>query len=322
MALATGSRSYTPPAAVCRFAERLSLLPALYAPEQSILLSTASHPVNLPYYKIAIARGMKICGIRNIEDYPVIPWGWNPALKARLSRAGKQSDTMPADSRLETWRGLAHRSTTIKILECYDDIESRGLMPEYFQDKDAASEFATCRYGQGRGIVMKLPWSSSGRGVFINPDIHTINRAMSRQGGVMIEPLWEKTFDFASEWECMAGQALFKGFSVFLNEGGSRYGGNIVASGPYLKALICAHCNERDLDSTIAVLKTSLEKVVAPHYEGPLGIDMLCDRKRDINPCVEMNLRMTMGHVALRMYELFGHPNGVPFIFHPGQENH
>lgn len=322
MALASGSRSYTPPATVYRFTERLSLLPALYAPEQSILLSTANHPDNLPYYKIAIARGMKICGIRDIEDYPVIPWGWNPALKMRLSRAGKPSDTMPPDDRLDTWRGLAHRFTTIKILECFDDIKSRGLMPEYFQDMDAAAEFVTYRYEQGRGVVMKLPWSSSGRGVFLNPDAQAIRIAMSRQGGVMIEPLWEKTLDFASEWECVAGRAIFQGFSVFLNDGGSRYRGNIVASGPYLKAHICAHCNERDIDSAISTLKTALERVVAPHYEGPLGIDMLCDRERAVNPCVEMNLRMTMGHVALRMYELFRlHDTTDPYIFCPGQEN-
>lgn len=318
MSLASGNISYTPPAAVCRFTERLSLLPALYAPEKSILLSTSSHPANLPYYKIAIARGMKICGVRNIEDYPVIPWGWNLALKARLARAGKPRDTMPTDSRLDTWRGLAHRSTTIQILGYFDDIERRGLMPQYFQDKDAAAEFATRRYGQGGGIVMKLPWSSSGRGVFFNPDTHTIRNAMSRQGGVMIEPLWEKTFDYASEWECSQGNVRFRGFSVFRNEGQGKYGGNVVASGAYLKALICRYCDEKCLDGSISTLQRALENVVAPYYEGPLGVDMLCDRNREIHPCVEMNLRMTMGHVALRMYELFGLPDEAAYRFCPG----
>lgn len=37
-------------------------------------------------------------------------------------------------------------------------------------------------------------------------------------------------------------------------------------------------------------------------YAGPLGIDMMVVRQDDtllLHPCVEMNLRATMGHVAL-----------------------
>ena len=38
---------------------------------------------------------------------------------------------------------------------------------------------------------------------------------------------------------------------------------------------------------------------MAPFYDGPLGIDMLVTSERNIHPCVEINLRDTMGRVAI-----------------------
>lgn len=45
--------------------------------------------------------------------------------------------------------------------------------------------------------------------------------------------------------------------------------------------------------------KTILQSMIAPRYSGPVGIDMLATADGHINPCVEINLRMTMGMVAL-----------------------
>ena len=36
-------------------------------------------------------------------------------------------------------------------------------------------------------------------------------------------------------------------------------------------------------------------------YEGPVGVDMMVLHDRMIHPCVEINLRRTMGHVALNI---------------------
>ena len=45
----------------------------------------------------------------------------------------------------------------------------------------------------------------------------------------------------------------------------------------------------------IELQRDAIAEVVAPGYSGPLGIDMLATGDGRINPCVEMNLRMTMG---------------------------
>ena len=48
-----------------------------------------------------------------------------------------------------------------------------------------------------------------------------------------------------------------------------------------------------------------LDALIAPHYDGPLGVDMMLYRNTDgtiaLNPCVEVNLRMTMGMITAAM---------------------
>jgi hypothetical protein len=52
----------------------------------------------------------------------------------------------------------------------------------------------------------------------------------------------------------------------------------------------------------------ALHRVIGDHYVGPLGVDMMILSKPDsqgfsVHPCVEINLRRTMGHVAIAMAE-------------------
>ena len=50
----------------------------------------------------------------------------------------------------------------------------------------------------------------------------------------------------------------------------------------------------------------AFSQVIGRHYIGPFGVDMMILSKPDnqgflIHPCVEINLRRTMGHVAIEM---------------------
>lgn len=320
MALASGRVSYTAPVAVRNFAGRLTMLPALYAPEGSVVLSRFAADLSLPYRAVAYRRDVEIVDVREIHGMRVCPWGWNPALKAELSRAGVSQSELPSDVLLDGYRRLAHRATTIRILDRFDNLKDKGLMPRFFTDTENLVGYLAEHYAQGKRVVMKMPWSSSGRGVFFDPDEFSARNAMSRQGGVMVEPMWDNVLDFASEWECIDGEVVFKGLSVFRNGLGGRYKGNLVASQSQIRDMVCAHCSEDALDRNIRMLHDALTAIVAPLYRGPFGVDMLCDSAGFVNPCVEINLRMTMGHVALRLYEIFGLPGGAPYHFYPGVE--
>lgn len=324
MALAAGSASYTPPAAVQRFAARLSLLPALYAPEGSAVLLPSADPgcaiSSLPYYNICRQRGIPILPLCRLEPAEVHPWGWNKALRTQLAAAGMPPSSLPGDSRLEIIRNLAHRRTTCLIFRSFADERLLAMKPVCFDNAHSAGQYVKALNDNGYEAVAKMPWSSSGRGVFFNPDARTLGRLMSRQGGVMIEPRWRKALDFASEWRCSGGEVAFQGYSLFENSANGNYSGNLVAGQQHLRSRILGYCNEDALRRATEDVCRALRLCVAPSYEGPLGVDMLCDTEGRINPCVEINLRMTMGHVALHLYRLFGLPGGVPYHFYPGKD--
>ncbi len=49
-------------------------------------------------------------------------------------------------------------------------------------------------------------------------------------------------------------------------------------------------------------LEKALEKLLIGKYIGPVGVDMMVARQK-IHPCVEVNLRNTMGRCALFIYK-------------------
>ena len=65
-----------------------------------------------------------------------------------------------------------------------------------------------------------------------------------------------------------------------------------------------------ELDVVIGQVLLAIDELIAPHYDGPVGIDMMFywdeNGKIALNPCVEVNLRMTMGMVTAAMGSLHG----------------
>ena len=55
-------------------------------------------------------------------------------------------------------------------------------------------------------------------------------------------------------------------------------------------------------DCLLEKINAAIEQLIAHSYSGPLGIDMLVTESGAINPCVEINLRRTMGMEQLPMF--------------------
>ena len=64
------------------------------------------------------------------------------------------------------------------------------------------------------------------------------------------------------------------------------------------------------LDAVVDHVLAALDVIIAPHYKGPLGVDMMIYRDGNkglaVNPCVEVNLRMTMGMVVAALGQNHG----------------
>lgn len=156
--------------------------------------------------------------------------------------------------------------------------------------------------------IFKSPWSSSGRGVFVGhwDDARTQARVqgfLSSQGGFVADEFYEdKVLDFAMEFFINDEHTVeFLGYSVFHAEESGTYGYNYVESPKELLRRI--DVDEALLQRLVDYHKEHLAEIA---YHGPVGIDMLKTADGRIHPCLEINLRMNMGILALLLFERYG----------------
>jgi hypothetical protein len=165
-------------------------------------------------------------------------------------------------------------------------------------------------------FFMKAPWSSSGRGVVDSSSIpfeqlkRQAEGIIRRQGSVMIEPKLNKIIDFASLYEATKDKGIRHiGYSLFFNtHGATAYGGNVVASDIEILRLIANHVDTQivtDTAQTVASVLTDMNLHLC--YTGYFGVDMMIYKPDNglpplIAPTIEINLRMTMGVVAHKLY--------------------
>ena len=173
----------------------------------------------------------------------------------------------------------------------------------------------------GRRYVVKAPWSSSGRGVrLLEPSFDARSAGMGRNvhvdshqenwiknvirapGCVMLEPYWAgKVMDFGMEFEADSTGIRYQGLSIFKAKNGA-YLGNLLDTEENKRQLLAAHVDMKLLDSLTKAILRELAGLIVGNYTGPFGIDMMLLEDGRINPLVELNLRRTMGHVAIQLY--------------------
>ena len=241
-------------------------------------------------------------------------WGWNLAVREQLKRAGVSPGVLPTDDELEQWRTFSHRAfaahyltTFFEELKDFQDLENLYVGSTMC----FTTSLAALPVGTDETIIVKMPFSSSGRGNVVGKLIDSsfreqVTKLMTKHGGVLVDRFYKKVLDFALEYEVRVdGTVIFLGYSVFEASTKGSYGGNVVDSQPNLKERI----NELlpfDVASIVEIHRSLLQQHFAGRYRGYVGIDMMVvddGAKRKVHPCVEMNLRMNMGIAAMRLYE-------------------
>ena len=160
------------------------------------------------------------------------------------------------------------------------------------------------------GCYLKMPWSGSGKGIYyvidVTADNHVprwIEGALKRQGSLLGEVGLDRVQDFAIECECREGKTVLTGYSVFDSDFHSQFGTGRVAPMEELHQYLLQQYP--NIDNVATVVLKALDNIIAPYYDGPVGIDMMLYKKENgetaLNPCVEVNLRMTMGMVTAAM---------------------
>jgi len=323
LALASNLRQFTAPHAGRQLRSDLAFIPALWAEEGDLVLvddiDNAYDKVRHLGFKLAdkVEFITKI-QLQHLLDTQFLdsvhPWGWDFSLKGELERLGVAEIMLPTDGILNKMRELSSREWTAKHLQ-------RGVeyVTELAHVKDLIRSWGN--------VVIKAPWSSSGRGVkYVSAEdfrtgggYPTFERWMGniifRQGGVTAEPYYNKVKDFGMEFEMRDGKMVYRGLSLF-DTIKNAYSGNVLASEEDKIEMLASFIDRLQLENIRQRIIDVLEPVLKDIYSGPLGVDMMiCSRDENsqfseatkmgygVVDCIELNLRRTMGHVALALAE-------------------
>lgn len=303
MALGAGSLFYTPPPKARLLAASGSTLPMWIASECDYVIL----PENQREWALSAAGKYGLARPWQGEAVDeVVPWGWSVATRNRLLAEGVPPEVLPSDEYLETVRLLSHRRLTVKAHEFL----STGLSPvECF----TLEECAACRSIWGN-VIGKYPWSSTGRGIFSGePGYETsflkrCRGAFNHQGSVMIEKYFDVVKDFAMLYYSDGkGNVEFRGLSLFVTNNRA-YVANIIRPVneifDELATLVGIEALHEAREGMLGFLSAECSGV----YTGWIGVDMFIFREESsykLNPCVEINMRLTMGVVADIIYRRF-----------------
>lgn len=322
--------SFTPHKLIQRFEKDLSLLPLWYSMPGEKVISDQVYDTE---YERDIQRLLSVSlsdvvvsGADKVRFSEFMPWGLNEAV-VRAMTVFSSSDLEV----VERVRELSHRRITIPFLS---EMKASGLfgfgcLPmELSRVEDV---FDGCE----EQVVVKAPYSSSGRGVMFvqrnlgenHPFRKRVQSAISQTGSVLVEQFFDKVLDFALEFELKDGKFAFAGYSLFKTSGGA-YTGNCLESDEVLRARLLEFIGAGELDMAIQVCERKLSEMIGPSLGvREVGVDMMVVNvggKMELHPCVEVNLRMTMGFVARRFFDRFvceGHGGKMEVIRHKSADD-
>lgn len=326
IALAANVRRFTAPHAARQLRSDLGFLPALWADDgDMVLVDDVESAVRRSRHLKQFMREVLFVSIadmkemtkqnRDLRVIEVCPWGWDWGLvetlvKARIPRFSQISTMKRFLSGIRRVSSRQWAATELlKPLRESLPFETVGEA-KYIDDANDLT------FSEGHPVVWKAPWSSSGRGIRYIHDRQQFERNLSwarrviaQQKGIMVEPYYQKVCDFAMEFEAMTDwcrapfvhEVVYKGLSLFTTKNGA-YTGNIIATERVKRKILSKYVPENVFEILKNKIVELLKPVAEDIYTGPFGVDMMIvidGGKLAVHPCVELNLRCTMGHVAL-----------------------
>jgi hypothetical protein len=323
LALALNDANYTAPAAAVDLRNSGDSLPLWFADSGDRFFSQG---VNANWYD-AIANAFNIdVDIFNgdIDNLTPAPWGWSLPVRKYFSQLGFDDSQLPSPQQIMRMRDLSHRrAAAIVAKQLADSLDNFIGAPAI--ETSSTDEVLDYIHSHERAML-KLPWSSSGRGVVdtLNlSDDEIVRRALGtirRQGSVMLEPFYDSPQNFAYLYYIGNGIVSFKGYSLFSVDSHCAYSGSTVAANDTLEQLIAQHTSLNNIRNVRQALIPILQNVIGTDYCGPLGVDMMiADNTLAV---AEINLRNTMGHVALSLATRYMADNTVgTFTIQPRTDN-
>lgn len=322
LALANFNSHFTAPASARKMRNDLSILPVWYAPDgANVIAEGEMNNSFLEELKGILPFSNKLIPFSQLGDYSdaeVKPWGWSPALRKQLVQSGMSELLLSSLSEIETIRTYSGRQKAVSLLAELKVCNLDFCGESYFiNDIEALLSYLNKAKGDQ---VLKMPYSGSGKGIVWLKNAITkkqtdwCKRVIKMQGGVVVEPALSKVQDFAMEFEMTDLGIRFVGYSLFQSSSSGAYIGNLLLSDADIEDRLSMYVERAVLVQLKIKLKTKLSEYFS-HYRGYFGVDMMVCQSSELayqlQPCVEVNMRMNMGVVAHSIFERFIHPTSA-----------
>ncbi len=331
-AIANGSPNWQPNKLLQKMEDDFSALPLFFGkkgdyvlvnkiPSKEFIDSLRQFSIDIPDFVLQTS-AYNDREFLNLPKNKLLPWGWSPAvhkflapIKESCSQAFKQS---PAFDWKPEHREITSRKFAGEILTHFlSGFNSESFLPAEFAPKICTSqkdfELALHNWGE---IMVKAPWSSSGRGLQpitktpVHPKVwEKVMGIVKEQGYAVAEPYLNKVLDFSFQFELKMGKVEFLGISNFSTNKKGQYEGNFLNGLPLnIDKRVLEFVEFAISEIRQPLIKTLENSKMATYYEGVFGVDTLiysdAANKLKINPCLEINVRHTMGLLALRLEKL------------------
>lgn len=321
IALGKNSGNFTPPKAADAARRAYGHFPAFWAADGDwVLVDDVAHARRMlaaETRKCADVKfvSMKDLGALCVDEMPseIVPWGWDKLLVDRLLRCNPLfSRLVPSQERLDDIRMMSSREfAATAVLPFLLSLDPRlvGEMRAIRSMEEVESLFQSTSMACGNGgFVLKSPWSCSGRGVRMVSGEMTdslsgwCRNVLREQGLLMWEPLYDREYDFAMEFmsDETAG-TRYLGMNMFNTNRGA-YLGNSSGTEADKWACLARFAAPGLFDVVREGIVDITSRLFHGRYTGPFGVDMMIvrlDGTPHVHPCVELNLRRTMGHAVL-----------------------
>lgn len=322
MAVANSYDSYVLPVHLKAFENDLSTLPCFFGRSCDYVLTSRKTERKFTDYlhRLGFETPAFITSADEFESSTTLnslrPWGWSPAEHRKLQPFKQFLNTAPYHP-LSQWKNehalLLSRHTTLQLvteLNCVDkkiythlDIPAPPLQLTTLDEVKAVVEIIP------PPVLLKTPWSASGRGLFRIRDMHEhaesnswVKSKLRKQRFLLAEPFLKKVQDVSFHFYVDADSVRFLGTTFFETDAKGQF------TGCYLRQPTALGLDSRFISEACQqaaqLLLAGLQQLQINHrYQGALGIDGIFFEKATgtilLNPCVEINLRHTMGLLNL-----------------------
>lgn len=308
LALANGTPYFTPPKMAQKIRFDLQMLPFWLAERGDFVYAPRSleNQAYLDYVKEILPQKSEI-GLKfdDLADLTLAPWGWSDALYYEFSNKLNKV----TDFDLAKLRDISSRKTVIQIYNYFKNNSELVLpvSPKLCKTFDEVESFVF----ENQKCMIKAPWSGSGKGVFnvTNQNIQNytpwIKGTLKKQSSILCEVYLDKVQDFAMEFYSDGKVVKFVGYSVFENNNRFSYEQAIIANEAGLQSYLQKFVFIEYIETVKSLLIECLNSFIPQNYTGYFGVDMMLYKNAEgdikIMPCIELNLRMTMGLVGCKL---------------------